>query len=101
MARIPALLALESKLNLQAYYGSLWRAGWVMIREHFRTLDRYWGAVYWFCDFVGWTKLREFEPGSPHAVRHGGKCDYLNCADMECIPKSIPKWFQKLTRMER
>lgn len=103
MFQIPAILVLESKCTLKAYYGGDIRAGMVLIREgiYLGSVGLYWHIVYSICDWAGWTKLREFMPGSPHKIRHGGKCNYLNCDDSHCIDKSIPRWYRKFTGMDR
>lgn len=102
IAKVPAMLVFECKVVLKAYYGSYCRAALVMLWEWFylSALEWYWRFVYWLCDKIGWTKLRPI-PGTRHFERHGGKCQYLNCGDMDCIQKSVPQWFQKLTRMDR
>lgn len=101
MARVPAILVLESKMTLKAYYGSYFRAGLILIWEsiYLGSKGLYWGWVYEFCDFVGWTQLRKCHPDSKHLIRHGGNCTYYNCSDPDCVDKSIPVWFRKLTRM--
>lgn len=96
--KIPAIFALECKLALIAYYGSGLRAAFSMIWDwvYLQTHDRYWRIVLWFTDKVGWTKLRPI-PGTLYVERHGGKCEYHNCQDMDCIEKSLPPWFRKIS----
>lgn len=101
---IPAICAYESATNLKAYYGSYWRAGWTLIWRYCIIMglhDRYWSLVFWCCDWWGWTVVRPFDPLCPRwKSRHGGRCDKMNCADVYCIEKSVPRWFRWLTRWD-
>jgi hypothetical protein len=98
--KIDFLFAMNLEIALAYYHGGRIRAGWEMLREglHLGIVGTYWSGVYRFCDKVGWTRLREI-PGTPYFERHSGKCDKMNCSDMECVQRGIPKWFKKLTRM--
>lgn len=100
MAGVPGILVFECKVTLKAYYGSYLRAGLVLILDWawMKLHGMYWGAVFRFCDWVGWTKLVPVSPDNPNVKwRHGGQCQYLNCSDMNCLERSVPRWFRKIT----
>jgi hypothetical protein len=101
-ARIPWILVLECKCTLQAYYGSGFKVAMVMLWEwiYLGAHSKYWGLVLWISDHVGWTQLRPI-PGTPYFHRHGGRCQYLNCNDDDCINKSLPVWYRKITRWDK
>jgi len=100
---IPAMLLLECRCLVVAYYGSWPRACWE-IAKHCFVMDChgwYWSAVYRLGDLVGWTVLRPM-PDVPGAfIRHSAKCDKLNCDDIDCVKNGIPLWFRKLSGMTR
>lgn len=100
---IDPIWAMQCEMCLAHYYGSYWRVGWYLV----------WKAIVWrwnnvttriaigFCDWIGWTKMREM-PDIPGCFeRHAASCDKLNCQDMDCHRRDIPKWFQRLTRMPK
>ena len=99
---IDFLFAMELEIALCYYHGGKVCAGWKLMREGVKmgVMGFYWSLLYRFCDKVGWTRLQPI-PGTTHFERHSGKCDKLNCDDMDCVSNGIPLWFQKLTRMPR
>lgn len=102
MCIIPQILTSECSLVLEAYYGGPIRAGWHMIKWGIiHSITRgYWNLLLAMCDKIGWTRLQQI-PGTEHFERHGGKCKYHNCQDMECITNSLPRWFKFVTRWHK
>jgi hypothetical protein len=102
MHSIDALFKLECEVILAYYYGGYVRAGWHLFWHGAASALRgcYWNAVFRFCDLIGWTRLQQI-PGTPYFERHSGKCDKLNCQDIECVDRGIPNWYKKLTKMNR
>lgn len=100
--RIDFLFAMELEIALVYYHGGRIRFVWEMIRKgiYLGTRGFYWTCIYRLCDKVGWTRLQPI-PGTPYFERHSSKCDKMNCADCECVENGIPKWFQKLARIQR
>lgn len=97
---IDAMFEMECRIALASYHGSIVRAGWHLIvfgiRANLRSV--YWHVVYRVFDKIGWTRLQPI-PGTPYYERHSGKCDRMNCMDMNCVDGGIPKWFQRATGM--
>lgn len=104
MMKIPAIAVMEMKLALHAYYGGPWKMLYWLFREQFFLWrnDMYGAVIIAICDFMGWTKLYNL-PGStperPMMMRHGRKCSGSpNCNDMDCIERSLPRWFFFITK---
>jgi hypothetical protein len=99
LCRIHPILVMECKVTLKAYYGSYWRAGWVLILESivFGSHSLYWHFVYWIADLVGWTECIPMMPGDNRTVRRHKKGCSPNCQNPDCMDGAIPKWYLKLT----
>ncbi len=102
MAKIPAVLTFQCEIVLTAYYGSYFCAGLHLIGQSFYWAwhNLYWNFVHRICDWMGWTQLYRYpvEGWRGQFVRHGKLCDGSDCEN--CIDKSVPKWFKKLTRWD-
>ncbi len=104
MHNIPALMAMECWCLVKAYYGSTSRALWTLGKNalHLWAWGWYGSILIKISDRAGWTKMyhyNETEEMFAHDERHGRLCSGSpNCADMDCISRSIPKWFKRITR---
>lgn len=100
---IDFIFVMECEMALSAYFGGDIRAGASLLTRGIGSAARgaYWNCVYGICDRVGWTQLRQL-PDAPKGCfeRHGRQCDKMNCSDMDCVQRGIPKWYKTLTRME-
>lgn len=105
-ANVPFLLVLEYWSGVRAYYGSSRRALSALARYEFW---KWWhhviGRIHLIItDGVGWTKVYfypETDTMPAYHLRHGWKCSGSpNCDDLDCISRSIPRWFKRLTRWE-
>lgn len=99
---IPILTVLHCKILLHNYYGSDLRAALHMLWYALLYIKSraYWSVVFWICDRL-WTEIRPLSPGGPYGMRHGRKCQYANCSNINCCEDSIPDWFQNLTRFPK
>lgn len=106
MNKIPAILVHNCWHAIELYYGGPLRAIWAMAANEFHLWA--WGKFHsftlWICDSVGWTKIYHYPETDgmwSHDERHGWKCSGSpNCGDTDCISRSIPAWFKRLTRWE-
>jgi hypothetical protein len=109
MNNIDAIFAMQCEHALGAYHGGPVRAGVKLALKGIRHIvwSTYWDAVYRFSDKVGWTHIRQHPDMLPEykargfGERHGHHCDKLNCEDIDCISKGIPRWYRIITGMER
>ena len=105
MFKIAPIFNSECEMVVIAYHGSRLRAGLSLIKEYFRLgfSQRYFHLVFWFCDFIGWTKLVDIpETQTHHAykMRHAKKCHGSPNCSQDCINSAVPKWFRKITRTD-
>jgi hypothetical protein len=100
--RIPPIIALKCETILSAYHGSTMKAAIAMLLKELRhkkesALAR---ARMWVAEKMGWVICRhhpETSESYEHYAYHGKHCSYLNCDDMDCVDRSIPKWFKVLS----
>src|SRR5437762_2805417 len=91
----PVIIANEFQLALWAYYGNRRRACMAIISQFVwswwnESLSHFRMSI---CDRMKWTIVYP-ETGE----RHGKKCSGSpNCANCNCIPDSVPRWFKVLT----
>lgn len=101
---VPYLLLATLWRGCRAYYGGSIRALWKLGAEDLKSWWRMRVVIstwIWISDLVGWTKVyhyHETEEMLAHQERHGYKCSGSpNCNDPDCISRSLPPWFKKLT----
>jgi hypothetical protein len=101
MHKIPAILAMECECLVTSYYGGPLKTALHLIKK--AALHSYrctkWRAVFWICDSAGWTQLRPIPGCDPKQVkaRHSRTCDKLNCDDIDCATRTVPRWFKRLS----
>lgn len=104
MNRIPAAVAMQCDCVLRAYHGGFARAACAMFAHGLRGLacGVYWKAAYRFCDKIGWTRLQLIPDSEPPAYeRHAASCDKMNCGDLDCVHRDIPRWYRQLSGIAR
>jgi hypothetical protein len=104
---IPAMFVWGSWLAISCYHGGCWKALFFIARHeiHSAIVLRWHTFLIWICDRAGWSKIYEYpetETMLAHLQRHGRKCSGSpNCSDMDCIGRSIPRWFKVITRWDK
>lgn len=101
---VPYLLVSTFWRGCKAYYGGAIRALWKLGTEELGSWWRLQVVItiwIWISDTAGWTKVYHYQATDEmiaHSERHGRKCSGSpNCDDPDCISRSLPGWFKKLT----
>ena len=99
LARIDGIFIFHIRIIIKAYYGGYIRAGLALIRFGIRDLffHYYWTWVYLASDTMGWTQLYKNDGWPGCFIRHGRYCENHESCKHDCIEKSVPRWYQKLT----